>query len=604
MQRSRPHKPDRAGPFAGLVFLLGALLPSLARAADPSQDPVADVVAELLTRARDGSLDAAWIEAHIQPRPIGWTNTARTAWMHALAPDGPLTLALQKAGGIVYVSREEGPVRVVVEGSPLLSFLVDTTQTPTIVGVEPTTCGACDERTRFVRDLLADVRRRGAIGQRLNVTMELDVKAWLDEHHELDDFHWAAGLDRWLHTDARVAERLAEATVLGRDGDVVRLRYADGVEDTWRVVWRAPGGWRIDYAGLSPESALAFSDSDADAWRKDQTAADVTLDTWRPTWRTLADGAGRVIGQGAVGAAYDTWTSTVVMAVVSTDRSASALFRVDPFSGVVLGRTPLPLFDEDAAYPAGEWYRRWQFALAPDGQHAAVVTPDGVLVSDLATGTTTRLAKHPSRVTALAFAPDGTLVEGLSDARLVWGSDTWAFGDAGPVLAIHADSRQVSVVTARGDVWQVDRKTGHNERRWTACGGKVTDAAFRERDGSWLVSCAPGAAHTHEVVPWFYGDVYAWAGTARGGAGTAWTGDGNHYAIPGPDGVGVEVWDDLHDRAEVRLGRVALRQVAFDIGGEHLLGLREDGDVVWWDLVAARRLHFLAVREDLDGSAP
>lgn len=571
---------------------------------EAGQDPAADLVAELLQRARDGSLDTAWIEAHIRPRPIGWSNTARTAWMHALAPDGPLTLALTRAGGIVHLSREEGPVRVVVEGSPLLSFLVDTAAEPVIVGVEPTTCSVCDERTRFVRDLLADVRRRGAIGQRLRVGVELDVATWMEAHRELDERHWAEWLDQWIRTDADVAERLATATVFDHEGDLVHVRYADGAEDTWRVTWHGSSGWRIDYATLAPDSALRLTDDDALAWRKPETAADVTLRTWRPSWRTLADGAGRVIGQGAVGAAYDAWTGTVVMAVMSADRAASAIFRVDPTSGEVIGRTALPLFDEDAAYPAGSWYRRWQFALAPDGQRAAVVTPDGVVIADLASGTTSRLARHPSRVTALAFASDGTLVEGLSDSRLVWGADTWAFADAGPVIAIHADSRALSVVTGRGEVWQVDRKTGQSERRWVACGGTVTDAAFRVRDGSWLVSCAEGGPRTHEVVPWFRGDVYGWGTAGGGGAGTAWTGDGNHYAVPGADGVGVEVWDDLENRPEVTLGRRVLRAATFDVGGSHLLGLTVDGDVLWWDLVAARRLHFLAIREDLDGSAP
>ncbi len=598
--------PSHARTLPRLAILATALWGVVAHAGedDVGRDPAADVVADLLQHAHDGSLDTAWIEAHIRPRPIGWSNTARTAWMHALAPEGPLTLALQRAGGIVHVSREEGPARVVVDGSPLLSFLVDTAAEPLIVGVEPTTCSSCDERTRFVRDLLADIRRRGAIGQRLRVGVELDVGAWMEAHHELDDRHWAEWLDQWIRTDADVAEKLAEATVIDREGDLVRLRYADGAEDTWRVTWHGSSGWRIDYATLAESSAVRFSDDEALAWRKPETASDVTLRTWRSSSRTLADGAGRVVGQGAVGAAYDPWTGTVVLAVMSADRAASAIFRVDPSSGDVVGRTALPLFDADAAYPAGSWYRRWQFALAPDGQRAAVVTPDGVLIADLAAGTTSRLAKHPSRVTALAFAPDGTLVEGLSDSRLVWGADTWAFGDGGPVLAIHADRRALSVVTGHGEVWQVDRKTGQSDRRWTACGGSATDAAFRERDGSWLVSCASGALRTHELVPWFRGDVYGWGSAGAGGGGTAWTGDGNHYAVPGPDGVGVTVWDDLQNRPEVRLGLTPLRSATFDLGGAHLLGLTIEGDVVWWDLVAARRLHFLAIREDLEGRSP
>lgn len=558
------------------------------------QDPAAELVAEMVDRARAGRLTLSWALTHVDPGPQGWTTVTRERWARALVADGPLTRALARSRGIAHLAREGGLTHVILDGAPLLSVAVDERGSLRIVSLEPTTCLACDERTRFVQDLVADVRRRGTLLPRLRPGIDLDVSAYLLANPSIASQHWTADLDTYLAVDTRVAQLLATAVVTGHDDTTVSLRYADGRTDRWTVTWNDRIGWRVDYLGLAPNSPLRLEGDAAKAWRRTSTERAARLESWRPTTRMLPDGAGIRLGQEAVGAAIDLHTDTVVIAAVDVDASLSAVFRVDPAQGAVLDRLALPSFSSRPTLPGEGWFTGWPVALDATGTRVAVATPDGVFLADLKARTTERAHRPSSSATALTFDTDGGLRVALADGRVLTDQGTTTLDVHGAPVAIASDRHGWSLVTDAGEVWLVDHADGSPRLRHTACAGQATSAAWRPRDGSWLVSCGPASPHGHEIVPWFPGYLEVF-GTQPGppDGATAFSPDGMRYVTPAPDGAGSVLWNDRTDRPEVVLGRRPLHQAVFSGDGDHLLGVTRTGDVIWWDLPRARALHYL-----------
>lgn len=569
------------------AWLLGAAL---------AAEPVEPLIRELLDAARDDVLEVAWIQDHVDPGPQGWSELAERTWSRAFEPGAPVRALLQRAQGIAHVAHADAYTRVVLDSLPLLSVVLrevpsaDGSTSLRITSFEPTTCVSCDERTRFVKDLVADVRRRGVLAPRLTPGLDLEVSTWVELHPDLAERRWTAILESYLHADGRVADLVGGAVVYGLEDDRVRLRYPDGRVDQWRVVWRDDLGWRIAYEALDAESPLRLDDDEVPAWRRVEEARATRLATWRPTGELTPDGAGRRIGEAAVGAAPTTLDDTVVMAAIALDRSVSAVFRVDPASGEVLDRIPLPVEDDrHTMRPVEGWATRWPFSVRPDGTHAAVAMPLGVFEVDLVARVATRVRTPRLPVTAMAWTPEHTLALAMSDGTIEIGTTTLHVDTVGKPLALHVGERGLSWVTDAGEVVRGEGDAPLQIRR--VCDGTAAGADLRERDGRWLVACGAGATASHALVPWYDGEVELYGTEGQAGPVAAgWSEDGDRYAIARPEG-GVWLWNALHQRREAGFGTQPLQDVVFSADGEYLLGLTPSGDVIWWHVNTARRLH-------------
>ncbi|MCB9662713.1 MAG: hypothetical protein H6732_01275 [Alphaproteobacteria bacterium] len=564
---------------ARLRSLLGALaLLSLPAAAAP--DPAAELVLELQDRARSGTLDAAWIQAHVDPGPAGWTTGELARWRRVLAPGSALPQALQRATGVAHVARGQGPTRVVLEGAPHLAVEVEEPGLR-IRAVDVTSCVACDERLRFVQDLLADVRRTGSLGAHLRPGLELDVS----EHHARDGARWPAWLDTYLQSDARVARALAAAVVTGREGDVVRLRYADGHTDTWRVRWQPGKGWQVAYVDLAARSPLRLEDASVRTWIRDDSVQEIRTRTWRPG--TARDGASLRLGHGAVAAVVDPLEDRVWIVARDVDGSLQSAFLVDPQTSDLLARVDLPDTRGPTPIVAAAWATRWPAALSPDGAHLALASPNGLVVVDTRERTVTSTATWTSEVTDLAWRPDGLPTLVLADGRLVRGEEVIDLPVRGHPLAVADDGREASVITSAGELVRVVGGDARVER--TVCGGLARAGAWRARDGAWLVACAPGSPLHHVVVAPYGGAEQRQGGVVPATGPVAWSADGERCLLPGPEGLGVEIWD-AHARTSLGLvGDVALAEAAFAGDGSALVTVSQRGEVRWWTLAQARR---------------
>lgn len=552
------------------------------------------LVLELLGAARDDVLDLAWVEDHVDPGPSGWTPRAFEAWSRLTVPGSSIRGLLARSPGPAHVAVGDGPIRVVLDGLPLLSVVLrDGPEGLRVAGIEPTTCVGCDERTRFAMDLVADVRRRGSLAPRLVPGLDLDVATWLGLNPPLRESRWVAALGTYLQGDATVADRIGGAVVFGVEDDRVRLRYADGTEDHWRLTWSEGLGWRVAYEALAPTSPLRLDADEVPSWRRSEDARRHGLETWRPAGVPTVDGAGRRLGEAAVGAGFVALDDLVVIASLSLDRTMSAMFRVEPASGEVLARVPLPVEDDRRVLrPVEGWATRWPFALRRDGRRAAVGTPVGVVEVDLDAGTTRVVRDAGATVTALAWTPDGHLAFALADGTVEVGATSLKPSVGGAPIALDVGAHGVSWVTASGWVVTLDGPEGSGApRARRACEPTAVGADLRARDGTWIVACGPGATAGHVRIPWYDGEAEAYGDTGQPGpAAVGWSEDGDRYVVARPGG-GLVVWNDRAERAEAAFGQETMQGAAFSADGAHLLGVSTKGDVMWWHLPTARRLH-------------
>jgi hypothetical protein len=551
----------------------------------------ADVISAsegLMAAARRGSAES-WLRR--------WTpdDGRRLQWRQVLASDSATVSTLRHARGVLHISEGPDYQRAVLDTLPPLSLVMRGEQAVTL---EPTTCVDCGERERFVLDLLAEVGRYGSLRDRLLPGVELDITTAMAEEPRLRSEHWPSMIALRHATDRALATRLAGATVVGVEDDVVTLRLPDGRADTWAVVWRE-GRWLIDYTRLAEDSPLRLDRSAARRWRYISTRQEALVEGWTPSWHTVAGGVGERVAQDASLARFDPWDDTVWVVMHELDPAETAVFHVDPIAQTVLARHPLPARSLRGNWRAGPWRERWRAALSPNGHAMLLTGHSGVWVLDTRTGK--RVTVGNSReVSAVAW---GT---GAASGQVAWGRE------AGEVYVTNAEGRRrelsagiwtlglvtdgatTSAVGTDGRVllWQGDDRKPETFAR--TCGGEATAASARP-DGAWLVVCGPRANRTWEVHGPLGGPGEYGGYQGAGGTVAAWNPDGTELLTASPEGVGAVLWDLRSEQPLLAFGYRAFREASFNSTGDRILTVDDAGDVVVWDVARLRARHAIVV---------
>lgn len=555
--------------------------------ASAAPDPAAELAVSLIEGARAGAVPHTWLDKHVDPGPSGWTEVTQTRWRRAFEAGGPVHTALARSAGVAHVARWSERARVVLEGVPMLSLVIDESQDPPrVVALEPTTCVQCPEPERYARDLIADIRRRGELGSRLRPGIELDVVGYVASQRGLQQQRWSAYLERYLLSSQDVADRIAGAVVHGVDGETVRVRYADGRDDTWHTTWSDRNGWAIRYDHLATNSPLRMDGSVPRAWRRGGKDRQVRFDTWRPPGRSTADGMGHVLGTAIAGAFADPRDDTALVFALDADRSLSGVFRVDPATDQVLQRVRVPTFSTRPRWGHAPWYAQWALAASPKADRVAVATPGGVFDLALAHGTSARVGRWTSEATALAWSMEGEVIVGLHDRRLVRGERTTELGTVGHPIALHHSADGLGVVTSAGEVLVLNGADVLRET--TVCEGEASGAAIRERDRTWLVACGPSASVRAALVPWIEGEVFGVPGRGSPFGGVAWSPTGDMALLP--DGEGPPTtWHPALDRARLQVGTEPAVRAGFSPDGDQVWTITDQGELAWWALDVLRQ---------------
>jgi hypothetical protein len=599
---------EEAGPEDGLDDVAGPADRPLLEVLDEARAEAARALAEEIVRhARGHRLDRDALTRFIHPGP---SESSYLRWKEALRPYGPVEQVLAASRGVLHIAGGPGYVRVVLDTLPVLSLVLeDPGEGLRVSGIEATTCVDCDERRRFVLDLLADVRRRGELGDRLQPDLELITRggSGADVGGRWD--YWSVAAEDRLRTDLDVVRRLASARVLSSEGEIVTLGWDSGATDTWRVV-PTRRGWAVVYDDLGPDSPLRLPASDVRQWRKLSTRQEAAVATWQPLWRPTGLGAGRVVGQRAIGGTWDPHDETLLLTLFDREIPWAAVMRVDPSTGDVMERVALPLPDQQEQRYVGQVVRPPLMVTDATLTHLSIGVLGRIWSLDRAAGAVTELGRVKN-LTALTLGRDGSTRWVGADGALAP-----AIPDApnlGEVVAFHVeagDPTRFEAVLADGRLasWPPEapppppapatrppEEAAPPPAVFTpACPSHAVAAARRPEDGSWLVACGPEDAVAFVIV-WEPGRAPEAWGTegapASSTAAAAWSPSGRYVAVPAPADLeaSVVVWDLLSERPDVVVGVERPRSVAFSPDGSELLVVDERGQAVLWSLDAARR---------------
>lgn len=351
-----------------------------------------------MERAGSHSIDAAWIDAHMVATP---STAARERWIHLLRPFGPADLVLGSCHGSTAVVNGPDYVRVVLECRPSLSVVVRQVEgAARIAAIEATACTQCDERTRFVVDLIADVRRDGELGEHLKPDFELVPADRKDAGSKWES--WSALAEARLRADHDIAATIAEAEVLRVEDETVHLKLPDGDEDTWHVI-STPRGWAVVYDDLAGSSPLRLSTLESRRWKKASVRQEAAVQTWTPVWRALDGGVGTLIGHHALSATFDPADEIVVAVLLDREVPYAAIAEVDPSTNTVLRRWSIPLPDGQDPVQLIDGIPPERVAFDPTTRKVALAAFGRIWVVDRAADSVRELARAKG-VTALSWS--------------------------------------------------------------------------------------------------------------------------------------------------------------------------------------------------------
>lgn len=448
---------------------------------------------------------AAWLEAHACP-------DTQPAWREALAAHldhGALGSLLARHPVVHTEATPDGHMDV-VGGPPWVAMEY---RGDCLARVRPTVCGPCPVGVRMASDLIDTSRSRPV----LLPGRDLAVRAWADAHRQGPHW-WAALHDRGVHQGRALLEG---AQVTAGEGARATVAWPDGHQEEWTAVWEG-GEWRLDYASLPEDSVVRMDRTEERSWHTPDYRRRQARAAWRPDLEAR-DGGIRV-GTRAVGAGYHPLDGQVWVAALDVDRETTGLFWVDPGTGQVTSRAPLPMSSE-VQLPLNGWFGRWPTAATPAADLLAWSSPGRVTVSDTRSGQRTR---HVSaRARALAWDGEALLVAtAAAVTRHEPDGPRWIAPAHLPV-GVFPHQGQVWVALASGEVLGLDGATGELlASREACCEAGATDAALRPSGSEILVGCAAPCPAVAERVDLLGTERWPLEGLGSATRGSSWSPDG------------------------------------------------------------------------------
>ncbi len=590
----------RLAAMAAAILLVFAPWRSAPGARPPDEDDARKVVLRLMEAVRAGTLGpdevARWFGEPPEPfrdAPDG-PDFDRRRIVAALAPDGPLGRVLAPGPAIDAVVSGPDYVRVVLATQPMVSLILHREGGRVVVSRwETTRCGACGERERFVRDLVADVEA----GDRPRLVPGIDLLVsddTLTSEKGTWRFAWAA-----RNTGAGYLRRVLQGAVVEAvRGTEVEVALEHQVE-TWTAVYRNRR-WMLDYDRLPADSALRLAEGAYDWWRDGDRIRRDALGWWRPRSAPTPDGgvlwARHAVAVGS-DAARDRWT----VALERMDRRMAGLFLLEA-DGSVAGRYPLPTWPEHVPEVTRGWPEWWRVVAAPGEDRVFLSADDRAWIVPLERGEPVPVARlGTGRIRAAAWPPDGQAVlvgdERGSVTRIDGASGVAGAtmrGPEGEVVGIDVDADRVIVAWSGGEVRVVRPERLETEQATVGvCCGSVAGLALLPQRGEALVACGPDACEPRAAArvstvsddpPVHYGD--AWLG--RGGV-VSTSPDGRWVVLPAATGSATAV---LCEAATLEpaafFSHVPLVDVAWNARSDGFLALREDGSAVQWRVADLR----------------
>jgi hypothetical protein len=578
---SAPPAPRRAALTAALC-LCSLCAPAWADEASARQ-----AATELLAAAAAHDT-APWVQRWIgQDRGERMEDPDPERWTEALRDGGTLSATLEAGRGVAAVVAGPGYYRAVLETAPMLSVLVSNESR--VIGLEWTSCRACDEPRRFALDLIEDVRHRGVLGTRLQPGLEL-LLAETDTPSGSRVEHWTAMFSARLSVAQDIASLIANAVVIDQSGQLLRVRYPDGRTDTWEAQ-HTPRGWALVYDALAEDSPLRLRTTEARRWRRISRRQEVAQASWEPSWASVDSGVGTVIGHHAVGASFGASPDAVVVVVLDIDRAHSAVFEVDTYTHEVLRSWELPVPADPVELRVGPWYKRWPTALSAERDRVLVATPEALWLLQLDTGELASLAEEVS-LSAVGFSDTGAPFWATHDGQLhLLGEAHFRFDLGAAPIAVQIEGDEAVAALADGRLIGWRLSTGESTGSRAVCGGALEGATPNPRDDAWLFACGVDAPYGFEVAAGLAGSAVAFELTGHAQGPAAWSADGRRVAVAAPldEGDAVAVWDLLHGVPLLTVGHSPALSLRFSDDGERLLAVTEGGDVVLWNLRAARQ---------------
>lgn len=550
------------------------------------------LVEDLLARVRAGGPNPAWVRAHVgaPQHPVGPSDAWVARWSARLRPGAAVGRALAQSPGAVASFAGPAYQRVLLGTAPTFSAVVVASDDgPRIQELTWTGCTLCSEPERFVVDLIEDLQHPQGPAQRLVPGVELDLAG----APEGSDGEWIGTLSLRNNKGRYLQRLLAGATVAGVDGDIVRVRYADGTVDPWTILWKN-GRWMLDYGSLEPSSAARLQPRDEPRWRRHRTLRDSARASWNPSFRPMATGAGISVGWGVLDAWPDPNDGTILALVVGVDQVLAGVFRIDPEAQTVIERLPIPVADERTPVPLGRWFTRWPAALSPTGRHLAWAGPNRVWSLDLQTGRSREVTRGDTRW--LGWGRRSGRPEHLWVAR---GADLWGHTPGAAATRDRLDDRPIAVtggpsgpraLTAAGDL--VDLDSGEVVDR--LCCDRVRDA--QDQPGTGMIATCAEPCDTASVLVGPTTTV-AVPGAASHGPGAAWSADGVWFLTgqDHPEGD-LLLWRARASSPVARVPVQAVHRARFATDSAHLLTVSDGGQVHWWSLESLVAQHGLQAR--------
>ena len=518
-------------------------------------------------------------------------------WAFAFRPFGPLETTLAGSRGVLQVAAVGPQTRIVLDTLPRLSLLMAPSATGLrLVAIEPTTCDRCSEPERFVRDLVADVQRRGSLGDRLQLDVELISRA-ISDAAKWDA--WAAAAEGRNQANQALARDLAGITLASVEGDVVTVRWPNGAVEPW-TIRMTPRGPAIDVDLLSETSPLRLSSGDAKRFRKSEERQSEATATWEPMWRPVARGAATWLGDHVLAGGFDPLDDHVALVAWNEDIPWAAVLQVDPETRGLGSRvtialpedlSPTRIFSGPGAPRAAfdPWLRSAVVSLR--GRLFAVPFDQGI----------SKNISQTSGIGAVGFdaAAQPVWIDGDGVLHTADGAETLAVGAA---VGVHVAETGGEAVRADGTLvrWSTEGELSEPIALCERDEGSTTPAATAATrhpiEGSWLVVCGPqtGTAFARWDAP--TGVVHRVPGRIGNGRAVAWSPDGRWFAVPADDDLeaGVVVWDTEADAPALLLGERTSVNAAFSAHGHRLLTVDIDGRALVWDLDLAFRHHAVA----------